>query len=118
MALRYPNRTGEVGTYSAGEVILSDIALSGMRSFAAAAAAEQIASFDYVGLYLTTPGDISNWIVAMAQYLNGGTLIIDEIESSAGTINDGATVEVTAVLTAKMLDSASLSYEPPWPVTD
>ena len=113
MALRYPNRTGEVGTYNSGGTVTlpSTDALPGLRTFAAAASAGKLAATDHLGLHVKRSGNDSIWLVAIAQY-SGGTLTIIETEDSAGTLGDGDQVEVTAVLTAKMLDSASLSYTP------
>ena len=118
MALRYPNRTGEVGTYNSGGTVTlpSTDALPGLRTFAAAASAGKLAATDHLGLHVKRSGNDSIWLVAMAQYSSGAMAII-ETEDSAGTLSDGDQVEVTAVLTAKMLDSASLSYAPPTPLT-
>ena len=84
MALRYPNRTGEVGTYHSGDTITlpGTSALPGLRTFAAATAAGKLAATDHLGLHVKRSGNDSIWLVAIAQY-SGGTLTIIETEDSA-----------------------------------
>ena len=118
MAIRYPNRTGETGTYSTNSphsVVLDDSALDGMRTFDDAASAGKLSDGDYVGITIRDPVDPAIWAVWIAEYDPGYTDELKRIEGedSSGTFTNGHSVEVFATLTAKMLDSASLSYTLP-----
>lgn len=100
MALRFPNRTGELGVLAAGVVTLSGSALPGMRTFAAALAAQRIADGDRVGLAVSSASDPNRWAVWRADYSEAGTLAVATIEdASPEAIPDGATVAVVAVIT-------------------
>ena len=104
MALRFPNRTGEIGTYGSGVITLSGQALPGMRTFAAALAADRLADTDTVGLSIRAVSDAGKWEVWQAAYGVAGTLTATVPEDDSGSaIAADALVEVTAVVTDGML---------------
>lgn len=104
MTIRFPNRTGEIGTYVDGVVTLSDQSLPGMRSFAAALAAERIEDGDTLGLSIRAMSDAGKWIVCQASYDAAGFVTITVPEDSAGgAIIADTLVEVTACVTDGML---------------
>lgn len=119
MALRYPNRTGEVGTFNTGGAVTlsGTTALPGMRTFDDAISAGKLFSGDNLGITIKKVGDESIWAVWIVEYEIAppfavgitGTLIRVTNEDSSGTFADGDTVEVFATLTALMLDSAGLT---------
>ena len=104
--LRYPNRTGEIGTYAAGVVTLSDQALPGMRTFAAARASARIdGAGDAVGVSIKALSSPDLWTVGIAEYDAGAaTLTLTRVEDSSATaLGADALVEVTACVTDGML---------------
>lgn len=123
MALRFPNRTGEIGTYAPGVITLSGQALPGMRTFAAALASDRLADADTVGLSIRAVSDAARWEVWQATYNDAGTLTATVPEDSSGSaIAADALVEVTACVTDGMLrgfDYTAPSYPdapPAWTV--
>lgn len=104
-APRYPNRTGEIGTLSAGVVTLSGQPLPGMRTFADALAATRIADGDNVGVAIRATSDGNRWAVWRGVYdATAGTIEPDLVEdTSTDTIPADAMVEVVACVTDSIL---------------
>ena len=125
--LRYPNRTGEIGTYSAGVVTLSGQALPGMRSFVDAQASARIdRAADTVGVSIKALSSPDLWIVGIAEYdWSEDTLTLVVVEDESATALGADTlVEVTAVATDGMLQGMTYAapeyaYGPPaWTAGD
>ena len=125
--LRYPNRTGEIGTYSAGVVTLSGQALPGLRSFAAAQAEARIdIDTDSVGVSIKALSSPDQWVVGIAAYdADTATLTVTLVEDTSGTALGADTlVEVTACVTDGMLQgmtyaAPTYAYGPPaWTAGD
>ena len=112
-APRYPNRTGEIGTLSAGVVTLSGQPLPGMRTFADALAATRIADGDTVGVAIRATSDGNKWTVWRGVYdATAGTIEPDLVEdTSAAAIPTDALVEVVACVTDSIL--RNLTYVEP-----
>lgn len=108
MALAYPNRTGETGTYNTGSpptvTLPGTSALEKMRTFAAAETAGKIADGDTIGVSVTKAGTYSDWAVYQAIYnAAAGTLTLDTLEDQSGTLADADSVEVFATVTDAIL---------------
>ena len=105
MPLRYPNRTGEIGSINDDVVTLSGQTIPGLRLFSAAATAEKLADGDTVGISIQGAFDPSQWAIWRATYdATAGTLTADTVEDSAGgAFSSNAAVRVAAVLTGDTL---------------
>lgn len=114
MPLKFPNRTGEEGTVTAGVITLStDTPLAQMRTFGDAEAAGRLADGDTVGVSIQLASDPETWQVWQAVYSDAGTLTRTVLEDSSGdAFSTTATVEVTACVTDWMLRGAIYPANP------
>ena len=111
MALRYPNRTGEVTTFESGVIPFTGNALTGLRSFAAALTAGKISEGDYIGVFIQHQAHQDRWLVAMAEVQTDQLALLQTEDESATPIAHNDPVTVTAVLTDIMLSSSNMNYE-------
>lgn len=111
MALRYPNRTGEVATFESGGIPFTGNALTGLRSFAAALTAGQISEGDYIGVFMQHQAHQDRWLVGIAEVHPTQLTLIETEDESATPIAHNDPVTVTAVLTDRMLASSNMTYE-------
>jgi hypothetical protein len=104
--LRYSNRVAQIGVYHDDTTDYLDVssgaALDGMRTFSAIATSQSWSTGDEVGLYIKESASI--WAVwATTWDATNEYLVVTSVEASAGTLTDGASVEVTLVLTEALL---------------
>lgn len=104
MAMRFPNRTGEIATFSTAVITLSGQALPGMRSFESALLADRVGNGDTVGIAVKAISDTSRWQVWQGVYSSDGTIALSAVEDrSTADIIDDSLVEVTACVTDWMI---------------
>lgn len=104
MALVFANLTGQVGTYQTGtpnRVDLTATRLPGHATFAESAAALGWNDGDTLGVLVRLDDD--NRQVWTGVWRIAGTIEVDILETGLGTLTDGATVDVLAVVTEATL---------------
>jgi hypothetical protein len=98
-------------------ITLSQSALTGLRTFADAATGGALTDGDVVGVLVRATGDPERWIVGEGTYAaSSGTIGLTAIEDTATeSIEDGAGVDVQAVVTGSMLRALDARFAPSAP---
>jgi len=108
--IRYSNRVAQIGTYQDAAPDYIDVSsgapLDGMRAFSYIAPNQNWATGDVVGLYIKE--SLTQWAVWTATWdATNEYLVVAAVEDAAGTLTDGAVIEVSLVMTEALLLSLS-----------
>ena len=108
--LRYSNRVAQIGVYHDDTTDYLDVssgaAIDGMRTFYAIATSQSWATGDVLGLYIKESA--TKWAVWTATWdATNQYLVVAAVEDSVGTLTDGASVEVSLVMSEALLLSLS-----------